>query len=286
MKHKAPLGKGLGALFPELEGNLDSRAIYRICGIEELVPNRFQPRKDFPEQEQEELVASIKDKGIIQPIVVRPIEGAYEIIAGERRWRAAQKAGLKEVPIIIRSATDRELAEISLIENLQRADLNPIEEAQAYETLIDEFGYHQEEIATRLGKDRSTIANSLRLLRLPDQVKKAVAEKRISSGHARALLSLSSNQDILFAFKEIIARDLSVRETESLVKRLTQGKPHPKLAKRDAQLLAYEKEFSSVLKTKVRIKAGKKGGSIEIKFHSQEELGRLAELIIYRLPRE
>lgn len=280
MKPKAPLGKGLGALFPELEGSFDSHAVYRTCGVEELVPNRFQPRKNFPLEEQEELIASIKDKGIIQPIVVRPIDGAYEIIAGERRWRAAQKAGLKEVPIVIRPATDRELAEISLIENLQRADLNPIEEAQAYETLIEKFGYHQEEIASRLGKDRSTIANSLRLLRLPGEVKKALADKLISPGHARALLSLSSEKEIVSAFKEVTAGGLSVRETESLVKRLMRTKTAPEKGKKDTAILEYEREASSSLKTKVRIKTNKKGGKIEIKFHSQEELHRLLQWIV------
>lgn len=283
MKQRGPLGKGLGALFPELELTIEEHAAYKTCGIEELVPNRFQPRKEFPPAEQEELIASIKDKGIIQPIVVRPIEGAFEIIAGERRWRAAQKAGLKEVPILIRQATDQELAEISLIENLQRTDLNPIEEAQAYQTLIENFGYHQEEIASRLGKDRSTIANSLRLLRLPEAVKKALASRLISPGHARALLALSIQEDMLRAFKEVIDRGLSVRETEALVKRMTVKKSPKKAERKDASLLEYEREVSSILKTKVRIKAGKKGGTIEIKFNSPEELNRLLDLIITRL---
>ncbi|HOJ50998.1 MAG TPA: ParB/RepB/Spo0J family partition protein [Syntrophales bacterium] len=281
MKQKAPLGKGLSALFPELEVSLEGRSTYRTCGIEELVPNRFQPRRDFPEEEQRELIQSIKDKGIVQPIIVRKIDGAYEIIAGERRWRAAQKAGLKEVPIVVRSATDAEVAEISLIENLQRTDLNPIEEAQAYQTLIERFGFHQEEIASRIGKDRSTVANALRLLRLPEGVKKALIEKRISPGHARALLALEATENILQAFKEVISRDLSVRETEALVRRFMQQKKANRVTK-DPLLTEYEREASSILGTPVKIRVGKRGGQIEIKFASPEELNRLLNRIINR----
>ena len=167
MPPKDTLGKGLGAMFPDLLNHIGDRPSFVQCGIEELAPNRFQPRRNFNDDDQRELVASVKKSGIIQPIIVRKADNGYEIIAGERRWRAAQTAGLKEVPIIIRKAEDRDLAELSLIENLQREALNPIEEADAYQTLLNRFSLSQEEISTRVGKDRSTIANTIRLLKLP-----------------------------------------------------------------------------------------------------------------------
>ena len=179
MPPKHSLGKGLGAMFPDLLNNIGDKPAFILCGIEELTPNRFQPRRAFNDADQSELVASVRKSGIIQPIVVRKSENGYEIIAGERRWRAAQAAGLKDVPIIIRTADDRELAELSLIENIQREALNPVEEADAYQTLLTRFSLSQEEIAARVGKDRSTIANTVRLLKLPDAVKKAL----IGKGH-------------------------------------------------------------------------------------------------------
>jgi len=192
MPPKHSLGKGLGAMFPDLLNNIGDKPAFILCGIEELTPNRFQPRRAFNDADQSELVASVRKSGIIQPIVVRKSENGYEIIAGERRWRAAQAAGLKDVPIIIRTADDRELAELSLVENIQREALNPVEEADAYQTLLTRFSLSQEEIAARVGKDRSTIANTVRLLKLPDAVKKALIAKGITAGHARALLALAS----------------------------------------------------------------------------------------------
>ena len=192
MPPKHSLGKGLGAMFPDLLNNIGDKPAFILCGIEELTPNRFQPRRAFNDADQNELVASVRKSGIIQPIVVRKSENGYEIIAGERRWRAAQAAGLKEVPIIIRTADDRELAELSLIENIQREALNPVEEADAYQTLMTRFSLSQEEIAARVGKDRSTIANTVRLLKLPEAVKKALIGKAITAGHARALLALDA----------------------------------------------------------------------------------------------
>ena len=185
MPPKHSLGKGLGAMFPDLLNNIGDKPAFILCGIEELTPNRFQPRRAFNDADQHELVASVRKSGIIQPIVVRKSENGYEIIAGERRWRAAQAAGLKEVPIIIRTADDRELAELSLVENIQREALNPVEEADAYQTLITRFSLSQEEIAIRVGKDRSTIANTVRLLKLPEEVKKALIGKAITAGHAQ-----------------------------------------------------------------------------------------------------
>ncbi len=164
-----------------------------MCAIEELKPNRFQPRKDFSDEDMKNLIGSIKEKGIIQPLVVRRLSEGYEIIAGERRWRAARQLGLKTVPIVIREAGDGEMAELSLVENLQRSDLNPIEEAQGYHTLQDVFGLTQEEISIRVGKDRATVANALRLLKSPPFLKKALIEKQLTAGHARAILALETD---------------------------------------------------------------------------------------------
>lgn len=284
MIKKAPLGKGLGALFPEINHVSPSSGQYKYCGIEELIPNRFQPRRDFADDEQRELVASVRERGIIQPIIVRRTDGGYEIIAGERRWRAAQQAGLPEVPIVVRDADDREVAEISLIENLQRADLNPIEEAQAFQTLTEQFGLHQEEIAARLGKDRSTITNALRLLHLPQTIQEALIHKTITAGHARALLSLSSPDEQLRIFNDIVAKGMSVRATEAIVRKVLTGRVTrtKSSAKKTShpQLVAYEREVSSFLQTKVRIKTGAKGGAIEIRFSSPEELERILSAIL------
>jgi len=209
MPPKDSLGKGLGAMFPDLLNHIGDRPSFVQCGIEELVPNRFQPRRNFNDDDQRELVASVKKSGIIQPIIVRKADNGYEIIAGERRWRAAQTAGLKEVPIIIRKAEDRDLAELSLIENLQREALNPIEEADAYQTLLNKFSLSQEEISTRVGKDRSTIANTIRLLKLPEAARKALIDKKITAGHARSLLALEHPADQIRALKIIQQRDLN-----------------------------------------------------------------------------
>src|SRR4030042_760897 len=183
MAQKNALGKGLGAIFPDLINDLDKKKPVLSCGIEELRPTRYQPRKNFDDEKQKQLVASIKTSGVIQPIIVRKSDKGYEIIAGERRWRAAQAAGLKEVPIVVRDATDMETAEISLIENIQREELNPLEEAAAYITLNEKFNISQEEISTRVGKDRSTITTAIRMLKAPAQIKAALVEKKLSAGH-------------------------------------------------------------------------------------------------------
>lgn len=268
MNKKSPLGKGLGALFPDIGELTSGTATYRLCGIEELVPNRFQPRREFNEEEQKELIASIRQRGILQPIIVRKATTGYEIIAGERRWRAAQEVGLQEVPIVIREATDHEAAEISLIENLQRADLTPLEEAQAFQTLIDTFCLSQEDIGARVGKDRSTIANTLRLLRLPEEIKDALRAHTISAGHARALLSLSSPDEQLAVFHEVVAKGLSVRATEALIRKVTAGQVPVRSPSAtppiDPQIAAYEHEASSCLQTKVRIKSGKRGVRLKL----------------------
>jgi len=276
MSVKPSLGKGLGAIFPNLLNDLGDKPSFVRCGIEELFPNRFQPRKAFPEKEQRELVASIKKSGIIQPIIVRKADNGYEIIAGERRWRAAQQAGLKEVPVIIRGAEDQEIAELSLIENLQRENLNPIEEAEAYQTLIQKFGVLQEELANRVGKDRSTVANTIRLLKLPEEVKKAVTSKAITGGHARALLAFDAPAEQIEALKVIMARNLSVRETERLVAHIRKAAPkETKTTKKNQYIMDMEKTLTDRLLAAVRIQQGQKSGTIEIRFSSLDELNRL-----------
>src|SRR4030067_1986387 len=211
------LGKGLGALLPEF-GQTESRALlYR--GIEEIVPHPSQPRKHFDESKLQELAESIREKGILEPLLVRRTDQGYELIVGERRWRAAQKAGLKEVPVMVKEADRREVLEISLIENLQREDLNPIEAAESFKHLLEEFNISQEDLSQRIGKDRTTITNTLRLLKLPLEVKNQLPHNRITSGHARAILSLESKEKQKELCALIIKKGLSVREAEAIAKR-------------------------------------------------------------------
>ena len=284
MAQKNVLGKGLGAIFPDLLNDSEKKKSLS-CGIEELRPNRYQPRKIFNDDNQKDLIASIKNSGIIQPIIVRKAVSGYEIIAGERRWRAAQAAGLKDVPIVIREATDMEAAEMSLIENIQREELNPLEEADAYVTLIEKFKLSQEEVSSRVGKDRSTIANTVRLLKLSAKVKTALTEKKISAGHARCLLSCSSTEEQIAALNLILKKDLNVRETERLIQRVKKrpvDKKQP--AKKDRFLNDLEKALSAKLLAKVQINGSDKKGLIEIRYTSMDELNRLSGLILDDLP--
>jgi ParB family chromosome partitioning protein len=280
MPPKSSLGKGLGAMFPDLLNDISARPSFIMCGIEELTPNRFQSRKEFSDQEQKRLVTSIKKNGIIQPIVVRRSGSAYEIIAGERRWRAAQEAGLKEVPIIVRDAEDSQAAELSLIENVQREGLNSLDEAEAYRTLMSTFGMSQEELSARVGKDRSTIANTIRLLKLPAEIKKALIGKTISAGHARALLMVDTPGEQIKVLNIILNKTLSVRETENLIQRLTKKPAKKSAAKKDPVLRDLEKELSSLFMTAIHIRQQKNKGSIEIKFNTAEELHRLVALLM------
>ncbi|HPJ96169.1 MAG TPA: ParB/RepB/Spo0J family partition protein [Syntrophales bacterium] len=279
MPPKQSLGRGLEAMFPDLMTDMEDRPRLITCGIEEIRPNRYQPRKDFRDREQKELVASIRKSGIIQPIVVRKDDTGYEIIAGERRWRAAQEAGLDRVPIVIRIASDVEAAELSLIENLQREGLNPLEEANAYRTLIETFGQTHESIAAKIGKDRSTVANSIRLLKLPGKIQEALVEKKITAGHARAILACEATEQQTAVFQTIIKKDLTVRETEKLIQTLRTFKVEKKTHKREHYLEDLEKKLSQLLMTRVQIKKKSKKCSIEINFSSTEELGRLVELL-------
>ncbi|MGV8078442.1 MAG: ParB/RepB/Spo0J family partition protein [Syntrophales bacterium] len=283
MSTKTSLGKGLGAMFPELLKRVDERPSYIQCGIEELTPNRFQARKSFRDQEQKNLVASIRKSGVIQPIVVRRAEEGYEIIAGERRWRAAQQAGLKEVPVVIREAGDLDAAEWSIVENIQRESLNPVEEADAFRILTEQFGLSQEEIALRVAKDRSTVANSLRLLRLPAEILEGLTARKISAGHARCLLSLEQPPVQLQAYRTILQQMLSVRETERLVKGLLKQKGSKDRKKEPAvssHLRQIEHTLAERFLSAVRIRPGRKSGRIEIRFSGEEELNRLIRLLL------
>lgn len=278
MVDKRPaLGRGLSALIPDVPASLPPSARPLEVDTDLLKPNRFQPRTAMDDDRIEELARSIRSNGIIQPIVVRKAENGYEIVAGERRWRASQRAGLLKVPIVVRDIPDDRLLAVALIENLQREDLNPIEQAHAYRRLADEFHLTQEEIADAVGKDRSTIANVTRLLRLPLEVRENVAAGSIDMGHARALLSLPDEASQLRWGREVVSKQLSVRETEVLVKKaLTPPAPREE-QQNDVHTRAAEEKLRFALGTRVRIARKLKGGRIEIDFASEDELQRLYE---------
>jgi ParB family chromosome partitioning protein len=279
---RTALGKGLAALIPEL-GQEESKTLL-YCGIEEILPNRSQPRKHFDEAKLQELAESIREKGILEPLVVRKTAQGYELIVGERRWRAAQRAGLKEVPVLVKEVEDREVLEISLIENLQRENLNPVEEAEGFRRLIEEFGLHQEDLGRRLGKDRTTIANTLRLLKLPGEVLDPLRQGRISAGHARAILSLEMREKQRELCSLILKKGLSVREAEGLAKRWSKkrtrtGAPEKGKGELATQLTALQDLLRKHLATKVKITPRGKKGKIEIEYYSFEELDRIVEAI-------
>lgn len=274
---KASLGRGLDALIPK--DNKEQGLT--LVGINEIRPNRLQPRKDFDDAAISELAASIKEKGLLQPIVVRQTGSGYEIIAGERRWRAAQRAGIARVPVVVKDASDMEALELALIENLQREDLNPIEEANAYRHLIEEFGLTHDEVSAQIGKDRSTITNQLRLLRLPDSAKQALLEGEITAGHARAILSLESSSETSAVLKAIRSQKLSVRKTEILVQKFSKRKEESSKPEEDNPYLRQmEDELKRALSTQVRIIYNKGKGKIEIEYYSEDELERLASLLL------
>ena len=285
MNKKTGLGRGIGALLEDVDTR-DENSKYFMCAMEKLRPNADQPRKSFDRRKLEELIASIAQKGVIQPLIVRRLEdgdGCFEIIAGERRWRAAQEAGLKEVPVVVEEVDDQSSLEMALIENLQREDLNPIEEARAYSFLLERYDFSQDDVARRVGKQRSTVTNLLRLLKLPEDIQQDVVASRLSMGHARALLGLEDESDIREARDEVLARELSVRETEQLVKKIASKKY--RAARRHASYPPQETfaEFSNhlkeLLKTEVAIKPRTHGGKIEIQYLSHEDLLRIVKLL-------
>jgi len=278
MVQKHGLGKGLGALIP---GADLTRPSVQELPLANLELNPFQPRKHFNEAALEELASTIREHGILTPVVVRRVADGFQIIAGERRIRAARLAGLTHVPTIVRDASDSQVLQIALVENLQREDLNPLEAAEAYQKLVGEFGLTQEELAGRLGRDRSSVANSLRLLRLPKRIREDVAEGTLSEGHARALLGLEKTADQLKARDEVVRRGLNVRATEALVRRLR--RPDTKSAggaSQDPNLSALEDQLRTTLGTKVRIVADGKGGTLQITYFSGDDLARIADLIL------
>ena len=276
MERKA-LGKGIGALIPERESKeKEERIVY--VKLEQIKLNPFQPREDLNNQSMEELTQSIKEKGIIQPILVRHKGEYYEIIAGERRYRAANLLNLKEIPVIIKEVEDRDSLELSLIENIQRENLNPIEEARAYQYLIDKFELTQEKISEVLGKARVTVTNTLRLLKLPQEIQDEIKKGFLSFAHGKALLEVEdANQQRRLA-KEIISKGLSVRELENLIKSQRTRLTKPRIKKsvlQEPYLAVLEQEFQRILATKVRIVKKKKRGYIQIEFYSQEDLERI-----------
>jgi len=285
MEKRPALGKGLSALIPDAP---EPRHAPVEADIDRLTPNDFQPRGSLDEARLQELAQSIRANGLIQPIVVRKAGDRFQIIAGERRWRAAKLAGLLRVPIVVRDVVPGEKSqlELALVENIQREDLNPIDEALAYKRLADQFQLTQEHIAAAVGKDRATIANYLRLLRLPDEVRTEVASGRLSMGHARALLSLAGEAEQRQLARDVLARSLSVRETESIVKRIVESGAPPREpaepAPVDVHTRAAEDRLKVLLGTRVRIVRHGTRGRIEIDFTSEEELIRIYDMLTER----
>lgn len=268
------MGRGLSALLPANSYQGDD---FLEIDIDRISPNAQQPRTTFREESLEELAQSIRANGVVQPILVRKNGLGYELVAGERRWRAAQRAGLHKIPAVVKDVPDEKLLELALIENIQREELNPIEEANAYQRLMQDFKLRQEDIARQVGKERSSIANMLRLLRLSPDVQQLVEDSRISMGHARAILSLEDETLQRQVAEDIIAKGLSVRETERIVRRLIDGPPQPTAQPKEADpnLKAAETKLQRTLNTKVRITSGAKGGRIEIDYYSDEDLDRI-----------
>lgn len=278
------LGRGLSALISESQLREGAGEAIRVS-VEALSPNPYQPRKHFDEEKLAELAASIKEHGVLQPLLVRRVGSGYQLIAGERRWRAAQRAGLTEVPVLVRELDEATMMKIALVENLQREDLNPLEEAEAYQRLLQEFKMTQEEIAAAVGKSRSAIANALRLLNLPPLIQASLAEGKITAGHARALLALGDEEAQLAAWRKVLEQGLTVREVEALAG--SPRGPRSKPASRKPQPLAMEPELQEVarrleefLGTRVIIKPGKGKGCLEIEYYGLEDLERLVELIL------
>ncbi|MBI3293746.1 MAG: ParB/RepB/Spo0J family partition protein [Deltaproteobacteria bacterium] len=283
---KKALGRGLASLIPEArnegDGGSVSKKEFFFCDIEKIVPNTYQPRKIFQKEALEELVESVKAHGIIQPILVRQRDGHFEIIAGERRWRAAQRAGLKQVPVVIKDiAGDSTSLEMAIVENVQRADLNCIEEAIAYQQLMDEFQLSQEDIAAKVGKNRVTVANTMRLLKLPSAIREDITASRLTMGHARALLALESTEDQLNVRELIIKKKLSVREAERKVNEIirAKGKGEPAAKGSDTHLQALEEDLKRRFGCSVRILGNNDRGTIQISYATSGDLMRVADML-------
>jgi ParB family chromosome partitioning protein len=279
---KIVLGRGLDSLLPDIEYVESVSKEYFQCDIELIRPNRYQPRMQFSEDELEGMARSIKKQGIIQPLLVRKDDNSYELIIGERRLRAAKKAGLDQVPVIVKTITDTDLLEMSIVENVQREDLNPMEEAEAYYQLIVKFDLTQDQVATRVGKSRSAVANFLRLRQLPEQIKADMINGTLSMGHARALLGASNSAQQNAAWRAIVSKGLSVRETERLINRLKSEKKKPKKSSTGSEqryLLSLAEDLSRRFGTKVQIKRHGKKGRVEITFYNNDDLDRVLTLL-------
>ncbi len=287
MTRKA-LGKGINALIPDFETGTaatEAQEGLRELMIDEIVPNRNQPRKAFEEEALQELADSIRENGVIQPIVVQKKGDGYELICGERRWRSAQKAGLKRIPALVREASSAESLQIALIENIHRQDLNPIEEAQAYQRLVDDFDLTQEAIAQRVGKKRATVANYLRLLKLSRPIQEDLISGELTMGHARALLALETAQDMETVRREVAKKAMNVRQVESFIQKL-KSRGHPRSPKKIAQKDIYIKNMESTLQrhfgTKVEIEPATKGGKLSIHYYSNDDLSRIHDMMLQR----
>jgi ParB family chromosome partitioning protein len=284
MTKKRGLGKGLGALIPPSQpASPEVQAGAIEVPIDQISPNPHQPRQVMDQDKLEDLANSIEEHGLIQPLVVTRVSGGYQIIAGERRWRASRLVGLNSVPVIVKETSPQQMLELAIVENIQRADLNPLEEAEAYAQLMEEFGLTQEAVAERVGKSRTAVANTVRLLNLPDSIKEALAADQISEGHARALLSLKKQRDQLNVLETITKRALNVRQTEVLVRQMLTGHETPKpkrppLTPHDKTMLA---KFESKLGTKVELsRSDEDAGKVTIHFYSQEELQAIFDAIL------
>jgi ParB family chromosome partitioning protein len=273
-RERRGLGKGLEALIPSAPGVTEVE-------VDNIVPNPRQPRQAIDPQALEDLAASIREQGLVQPLVVTESEGGYQLLVGERRWRASRLAGLDVVPVVVRDVTPQQMVELALVENLQREDLNPLETASAYQQLVEEFGMTQQQVADKVGKNRATVTNTLRLLKLPSKVKEALLQGQITEGHARAMLRLKAERAQLDVLKAVLKGGLNVRQTEELVRRLTkERKDKSPVAERSPEEKALEDKFRQALGTKVRLTSGAKGGRLVVYYYSEEELQAIYDLIV------
>lgn len=279
MTQKKVLGRGLGALIPQKEAAPAASVPTNTVPLSEITANPYQPRKHFGEEALEELTRSVREHGIVQPLVVTRVgANRYQLIAGERRFRAAQRAGLQQVPVVVKEAVSSgAMLELAIIENVQRQDLNPIEEAIAYQQLHQEFNLNQEEIAAKVGKERSTVANALRLLKLPEKVKQLVAEGELSMGHARALLAAQSSSRIESLAGKVVKQGLNVRQTEQLVSETPKAKTQRAEKTKDVFTRDAEEKLTRAMRTKVEIERKRRGGTIRIHFNNEDELIRIFE---------
>jgi ParB family chromosome partitioning protein len=277
-RKKMALGKGLGALIPEVESGKEESKDYFLCDIDLIRPNRFQPRLNFPEEDLQELTDSIKAQGILQPLLVRKDADGYELIAGERRLRAAKRARLSQVPVVLKRVDDGKMLEIAIVENIQRENLNPIEEAEAYHRLITQLNLTQDQASARVGKSRSAVATFLRLRQLPEQIKDSITDGSLSMGHARAILGAEATAQQLAAWRAVVGKGLSVRQTESLIRRLKSEKKKPRISRNRTEeiyLSGLAEDLSRQYGTKIMIKKMGQKGKVEIEFYSNDDLDQL-----------